>query len=60
MFMELKESLNFEDVDRRRSMKDNFDSRMEEIVKRYDPYSHLHKHVEYMRNGIGLRFTGNT
>ena len=44
-------------MDERRSMKGKFDTRMEEIVKRYDPYRELHKPVEYIRNGLGSWFT---
>ena len=39
MFGELKESLESEDMDLRKSMKENFDGRMEDLVKRYDPLS---------------------
>ena len=38
-------------------MKEKFDMRMEETVKRYDPYEELHKPVEYIRNGLGSWFT---
>ena len=57
MFNELKESLKSENMDERKSMKDLFDRRMEELVKRYDPYRELHKPVEYIRNGLGSWFT---
>ena len=57
MFKELKESLKSENMDDRKSMKDLFDRRMEELVKRYDPYRELHKPVEYIRNGLGSWFT---
>ncbi|MEM4835440.1 MAG: IS66 family transposase [Ferroplasma sp.] len=57
MFGELKESLKSEDMDDRRSMKEKYDTRIEEIVKRYDPISELHKPVEYIRNGLGSWFT---
>ena len=57
MFGELKESLKSEDMDDRRSMKEKYDTRIEEIVKRYDPISELHKPIEYIRNGLGSWFT---
>jgi len=57
MFSELKESLESEDMNLRKSMKEKFDSRMEDLVKRYDPFSELHKPVEYIRNGLGSWFT---
>ena len=57
MFNELKESLKSENMDERKSMKDLFDRRMEELVKRYDPYRELHKPIEYIRNGLGSWFT---
>ena len=57
MFSELKESLKSEDMDDRRSMKEKYDTRIEEIVKRYDPIGELHKPVEYIRNGLGSWFT---
>jgi hypothetical protein len=44
-------------MDDRRSMKEKYDTRMEEIVKRYDSFSELHKPVEYIRNGLGSWFT---
>ncbi len=56
-FSELKESLKSENMDDRRSMKEKYDTRMEEIVKRYDSFSELHKPVEYIRNGLGSWFT---
>ena len=56
-FSELKESLKSENMDDRRSMKEKYDIRMEEIVKRYDPFGELHKPVEYIRNGMGSWFT---
>jgi transposase len=57
MFGELKESLKSENMDDRRSMKEKYDTRMEEIMKRYDSFSELHKPVEYIRNGLGSWFT---
>nr|WP_306766121.1 transposase [Ferroplasma sp. Type II] len=57
MFSELKKSLESEDMNLRKSMKEKFDSRMEDLVKRYDPFSELHKPVEYIRNGLGSWFT---
>ena len=57
MFKELKESLKSKNMDERKSMKDAFDTRMKEIVKRYDPIGKLHKPVEYIRNGLGSWFT---
>ncbi len=57
MFRELKEALKSENMDERKSRKDNFDRRMEEIVKLYDPIIELHKPVEYIRNGLGSWFT---
>ena len=57
MFSELKKSLKSEDMDLRKSMKENFDGRMEDLVKRYDPFGELHKPVEYIRNGLGSWFT---
>ncbi len=57
MFGELKESLKSEDMDDRRSMKEKYDTRIEEIVKRYDPIGELHKPIEYIRNGLGSWFT---
>ncbi len=56
-FSELKETLKSENMDDRRSMKEKYDTRMEEIVKRYDSFSELHKPVEYIRNGLGSWFT---
>jgi hypothetical protein len=38
-------------------MKEEFDSKMEDLVKLYDSYADLHKPVEYIRNGIGSWFT---
>ena len=38
-------------------MKTTFDSRIEDLVKRYDTYGELHKPVEYIRNGLGSWFT---
>ena len=57
MFSELEESLRSKNVDEHKSMKGKFDIRMEETVKRYDPYEELHKPVECIRNGLGSRFT---
>jgi transposase len=57
MFRELKESLKSGNMDERKSMKIAFEKRMEELVKRYDPYGELHKPVEYIRNGLGSWFT---
>lgn len=57
MFSDLKEALKSEDMDKRKAMKEWFDSKMEELVKRYDSYLDLHKPVEYIRNGIGSWFT---
>jgi len=57
MFVELKTSLELKDMNKRKSMKDTFDKRMEELVKRYDTYGELHKPVEYIRNGLGSWFT---
>ena len=57
MFKELKESLKSENMDERKSMKITFEKRMEELVKRYDPYGELHKPVEYIKNGLGSWFT---
>ena len=57
MFKDLKKSLESEDMDQRRSMKIEFDSMMDDIVKRYDPHKELHKPVEYIRNGLGNWFT---
>ena len=59
MFGELKESLKSENMDDRRSMKEKYDTRMEEIVKRYDSFGELHKPVEYIRNGMGSRLCKN-
>ncbi|MHB8360121.1 MAG: IS66 family transposase [Thermoplasmataceae archaeon] len=56
-FSELKESLKSENMDDRRSMKEKYDTRMEEIMKRYDSFGELHKPVEYIRNGLGSWFT---
>jgi hypothetical protein len=57
MFKDLKDSLKSKNMDERKSMKDAFDTRMEEIVKHYDPIGELHKPVEYIRNGLGNWFT---
>ncbi|MHB8361943.1 MAG: IS66 family transposase [Thermoplasmataceae archaeon] len=57
IFKELKESLKSENMDERKSMKDTFDKRMEDLVKLYDPRRELHKPVEYIRNGLGSWFT---
>ena len=57
MFKELKKSLKSENIDDSKSLKNTHEERMEELVKRYDPYRELHKPVEYIRNGIGLWFT---
>ena len=57
MFNELKEALKSEDMDQRKAMKIAFDTRMEDLVKRYDQYVDLHKPVEYIRNGLGSWFT---
>ena len=38
MFKELKESLKSENIDDRKSMKNTYEKRMEELVKSYDPY----------------------
>ena len=57
MFKELKESLKSENMDERKSMKEKFDIRMDEAVKRYDPIIELHKPVEYIKNGLGSWFT---
>ena len=56
-FSELKETLKSENMDDRRSMKEKYDTRMEEIMKRYDSFGELHKPVEYIRNGLGSWFT---
>ena len=57
LFKDLKDSLKSKNIDERKSMKDAFDTRMEEIVKHYDPIGELHKPVEYIRNGLGNWFT---
>ena len=57
IFGELKESLKSEDMNYRTSMKTAFDSRMEDLVRRYDSHQDLHKPVEYIRNGLGSWFT---
>ena len=57
MFSDLKEALKSKDMDQRKDMKIVFDSRIEDLVKRYDPYGELHKPVEYIRNGLGSWFT---
>ena len=57
LFTELKESLESEDMERRKSMKIELDGRMDELVRRYDQYPELHKPVEYIRNGLGSWFT---
>ncbi len=57
MFTELKESLKSDDMNYRISMKTAFDSRMEDLVRRYDSHQDLHKPVEYIRNGLGSWFT---
>lgn len=57
IFRELKESLKSGNMDERKSMKEKFDTGMEDLVKRYDPYEELHKPVEYIRNGLGSWFT---
>lgn len=57
MFSDLKESLESEDMDYRKAMKTQFDGRMEDLVKRYDPHGELHKPIEYIRNGLGSWFT---
>ena len=57
MFKELKKSLKSETMDERKSVKIKYEKRMEELVKRYDPYKELHKPVEYIRNGLGSWFT---
>ena len=57
IFGELKESLKSEDMDYRKSMKTAFDSRMDDLVRRYDSHQDLHKPVEYIRNGLGSWFT---
>ncbi len=57
VFRELKESLKSGSMDERKSMKEKFDTRMEEIVERYEPHGELHKPVEYIRNGLGSWFT---
>ena len=57
MFKDLKKSLESEDMDQRRSMKIEFDRKMNDLVKRYDPHDELHKPVEYIRNGLGNWFT---
>ncbi|EQD75760.1 transposase IS66, partial [mine drainage metagenome] len=57
MFGELKKFLESKDMDLRKSMKEKFDTRMDELVDLYDPYEELHKPVEYVRNGLGSWFT---
>ena len=57
MFKELKESLKSENIDDSKSLKNTHEERMEELVKRYDPYGELHKPVEYIRNSPGSWFT---
>ena len=57
MFSDLKESLKSDDMDQGKAMKIVFDSRIEDLVKRYDTYGELHKPVEYIRNGLGSWFT---
>jgi transposase len=57
LFGELKEALKSKDMDQRKAMKMVFDGKMDDIVKRYDPYGGLHKPVEYIRNGLGSWFT---
>ncbi|MCL5782305.1 MAG: transposase [Candidatus Thermoplasmatota archaeon] len=44
-------------MDKRNTMKADFDGKMEYLVKRYDTYGELHKPVEYIRNGLGSWFT---
>ena len=53
----MKKSLKSETMDERKSVKIKYEKRMEELVKRYDPYKELHKPVEYIRNGLGSWFT---
>ena len=53
IFGKLKESLESRDMDLRKAMKAEFDSKMEDLVNRYDPYGELHKPVGYIRNGLG-------
>ncbi len=57
IFTELKESLKSDDMDYRKTAKTAFDSRMDDLVKRYDPHQDLHKPVEYIRNGLNSWFT---
>lgn len=57
MFKELKESLKSENLDKRKVMKIAFDMRIDDLVECYDPYRELHKHGEYIRNGLGSWFT---
>ena len=57
MFTELRESLKSDDMNYRISMKTAFDSRMEDLVRRYEPHQDLHKPVGYIRNGLGSWFT---
>jgi hypothetical protein len=56
MFTELMESLKSSNVDWRKSMKNNFDEKMDDLVKRSDPYRELHKQVKYTRNDLGSWF----
>ncbi|MHB1623567.1 MAG: IS66 family transposase [Cuniculiplasma sp.] len=57
MFKELKESLKSEDMDDRGLMKEKYDKKLKDLVKRYDSLDKLHKPVEYIRNGLGNWFT---
>ena len=57
MFPDLKESLKSDNIEERKTMKNSFDMKMDDIVRRYDQYSELHKPVEYIKNGLGNWFT---
>ena len=48
MFKELKKSLKSENIDDSKSLKNTHEERMEELVKRYDPYRELYKPVEHI------------
>jgi hypothetical protein len=57
MFREMNGSFRSEDTDERKSMKEKFDTGMENPLERHDPFRELHKPVEYIRNGLGSWFT---
>ena len=57
IFTDLKESLKSDNIEERKTMKNSFDMKMDDIVRRYDQYNELHKPVEYIKNGLGNWFT---